>query len=66
MYACIHAPDAGEQARSFSPWVEMVDPATAVFTLTPRQLAHLPSGFVGRTPGPQPAPRPAQSRRKWP
>jgi len=39
MYACIHAPDAGALARNFSPWVEMVDDRTAVFWLTPRQLA---------------------------
>src|SRR6266852_5404858 len=38
MYACIHAPDAGAQARNFSPYVEMVDAHTAVFTLTPRQI----------------------------
>jgi protein ImuB len=38
MYACIHSPDAGELARNFSPWIEMVDDRTAVFTITPRQL----------------------------
>src|SRR6516162_9936046 len=38
MYACIHAPDAGALARSFSPWVETIDPSTAVFALSPRQL----------------------------
>ncbi len=41
MFACIHAADAGAQARHFSPWVEMADPQTAVFTLTPRQLGDL-------------------------
>lgn len=41
MFACIHAPDAGAIARSFSPWVEMVDEKTAVFCPTPRQLAGL-------------------------
>jgi protein ImuB len=44
MYACIHAPDAGELARNFSPWVEMVDASTAVFRITPRQMAGLPAG----------------------
>jgi protein ImuB len=39
MFACIHSPDAGEIAGSFSPWVEMVDEKTAVFSVTPRQLA---------------------------
>src|ERR1700674_2521949 len=34
MYACIHAPDAGALARNFSPYVEMVDDRTAVFTVT--------------------------------
>ena len=39
MFACIHSPVAGEIAGSFSPWVEMVDENTAVFSVTPRQLA---------------------------
>jgi protein ImuB len=39
MYACIHAPGAGALAESFSPHVEMADEKTAVFTLTPRQIA---------------------------
>ncbi len=39
MYVCIHSPDAGELARAFSPWIEMLDQRTAVFTITPRQLA---------------------------
>ena len=39
MFACIHSPHAAELARSFSPWVEIVDETTAVFSLTPRQLA---------------------------
>ncbi len=43
MYVCIHAPDAGVVARSFSPWVEMVDESTAVFSATERQLAKLPT-----------------------
>src|SRR5271155_3380830 len=45
MYACIHAPDAGALAESFSPWVERIDEQTAVFTITRRQiegLARLP------------------------
>jgi len=41
MYACIHAPDAGALARSFSPWVEIIDAETAVFALSPRQLTEL-------------------------
>ncbi len=41
MYACIHAPNAGVLARSFSPWVEMVDESTAVFSVTERQLAQI-------------------------
>ena len=43
MYACIHAPDAGVLADSFSPWVEMIDPQTAVFSITQGQLATLAS-----------------------
>jgi protein ImuB len=39
MFACIHTPDAGALASSFSPWVEIIDETTAVFALTPRQLA---------------------------
>jgi protein ImuB len=42
MYVCIHAPDAGALARSFSPWVEMVDESTAVFSATKRQVATIP------------------------
>ena len=52
MFACIHAPDAGALAQTFSPWVEMVDDRTAVFSITPRQiaaLAHLPSVAVAAT-----------------
>ncbi len=37
MYACIHSDDAAELARSFSPFVEMIDTRTAVFSITPRQ-----------------------------
>lgn len=39
MYACIHSDDAADLARSFSPFVEMIDPRTAVFSITPRQIA---------------------------
>jgi protein ImuB len=39
MFACIHTPDARALARSFSPWVETVDEKTAVFSITPRQIA---------------------------
>src|SRR5260370_1073632 len=39
MYACIHAPNAGVLAESFSPWVEIVDATTAVFSITARQIA---------------------------
>jgi protein ImuB len=38
MYACIHGPDANRLADSFSPFVEMVDEQTAVFTVTTRQI----------------------------
>ena len=38
MFACIHGPDANRLADSFSPFVEMVDETTAVFTVTARQL----------------------------
>jgi protein ImuB len=41
MFACIHAPDAGVLARSFSPWVETIDARTAVFSITSRQLVAL-------------------------
>jgi protein ImuB len=41
MFACIHAPDAGVLAQSFSPWVETIDARTAVFSITHRQLATL-------------------------
>jgi protein ImuB len=42
MFACIHtpnAPNAAALADTFSPHVETIDPTTAVFSLTPRQLA---------------------------
>jgi protein ImuB len=38
MFACIHGPDAARLADSFSPFVEMVDEKTAVFSVTARQL----------------------------
>jgi protein ImuB len=38
MFACIHGPDANRLADSFSPFVEMVDERTAVFTVTARQF----------------------------
>jgi protein ImuB len=38
MYACIHSDDAAELARSFSPFIEMVDARTAVFSITARQM----------------------------
>ena len=38
MFACIHGPDANRLADSFSPFVEMVDERTAVFTVTRRQI----------------------------
>jgi protein ImuB len=38
MFACIHADDAAKQAESFSPFIEMVDARTAVFSVTPRQI----------------------------
>ena len=41
MYACVRGNTAESIARSFSPFVEMVDPTTAVFTLTARQLAQV-------------------------
>jgi protein ImuB len=41
MFACIHGPDAGCSADSFSPFVEMVDERTAVFPVTARQLGRL-------------------------
>jgi protein ImuB len=46
MFACIHGPDASRLADSFSPFVEMVDEKTAVFTVTSRQLGavkHVPA-----------------------
>src|SRR5690349_9204450 len=43
MFACIHGPDAGRLADSFSPFVEMVDQKTAVFSVTSRQLGRLKS-----------------------
>ena len=41
MFACIYGPDANRLADSFSPFVEMVDEKTAVFSVTPRQLGRL-------------------------
>ena len=38
MFACIHGADAARLADSFSPFVEMVDEKTAVFSVTARQL----------------------------
>jgi protein ImuB len=38
MFACIHGADAARLADSFSPFVEMVDEKTAVFTVTRRQI----------------------------
>jgi len=46
MFACIHGADAARLADSFSPFVEMVDAKTAVFTVTARQLGavkHVPA-----------------------
>jgi protein ImuB len=43
MFACIHGPDAGRLADSFSPFVETVDERTAVFSVTSRQLGRLKS-----------------------
>ena len=41
MYACIYGADAARLAASFSPFVEHVDERTAVFSITPRQMARL-------------------------
>ena len=52
MYACIHAPEAGVLAQSFSPWVEMVDQQTAVFSITQRQMqavSQIPRAAVAPT-----------------
>jgi protein ImuB len=38
MFACIHGADAARLADSFSPFVEMVDEKTAVFSITRRQI----------------------------
>lgn len=38
MFACIHGADAARLADSFSPFVEMVDEQTAIFTVTRRQI----------------------------
>src|ERR1700735_2416213 len=38
MYACIHSDDAAALARSFSPFIEMMDARTAVFSITSRQV----------------------------
>jgi protein ImuB len=46
MFACIHAPDAGAKARSFSPWVELHGEDTAVFRLTERQIAFLKTDSI--------------------
>src|SRR4029078_7968493 len=43
MFACIHGPDAASLADSFSPFVELVDERTAVFSITTRQLGRLKS-----------------------
>jgi len=43
MFACIHGPDAASLADSFSPFIEMVDQQTAVFSVTSRQLGRLKS-----------------------
>lgn len=43
MFACIHGPDAATLADSFSPFVELVDERTAVFSITTRQLGRLKS-----------------------
>jgi len=43
MFACIHGADAARLADSFSPFVEMVDEKTAVFSVTARQLGRLKS-----------------------
>lgn len=43
MYACIYGADAARLAASFSPFVEHVDERTAVFSITPRQMARLES-----------------------
>ena len=42
MFACIHAPHAAALAQSFSPWIEVIDDSTAVFSITTRQLAQIP------------------------
>ena len=42
MFACIHAQHAAELAQSFSPWIEVVDESTAVFSITTRQLSQIP------------------------
>jgi protein ImuB len=41
MFACIHGADAARLADSFSPFVEMVDEKTAVFSVTARQIGRL-------------------------
>jgi len=41
MFACIHSPNAGALADSFSPWVETIDARTAVFSITQRQIVAL-------------------------
>ena len=43
MFACIHGPDAASLADSFSPFIEMVEQQTAVFSITTRQLGRLKS-----------------------
>lgn len=52
MFACIHAPDAPKIAESFSPFIEILDEKTAVFSITDRQLAQLkqiPNAAVAQT-----------------
>ncbi len=54
MFACIHAPDAGAIAASFSPFVERIDERTAVFSITLRQAPSLPAEACAKA-GPPPA-----------
>ncbi len=41
MFACIHAPEAARLAESFSPFVEVLDDQTAVFSITPRKIERI-------------------------
>lgn len=50
MYVCLHGPEAGRLAESFSPVIERVDEQTAVFSITPRQLPLL-EGLKGASAG---------------